>query len=66
MNNTRPELGTSKPTFKNPDDAFQQALDSGRLVHDHAAKNSVYLFMYMGTVDGVDLFKHRDTRAYLE
>lgn len=52
-------------TERNPDDAFEFAIDTGRLSankgDDHYAGN----YMYMGTWDGKDTFKHIDTRQYI-
>jgi hypothetical protein len=47
--------------------AFDSAIKSGRLSED--PKSDIYAgdYMYMGTnQDGIDLFKHIDTRKYLE
>ena len=43
-----------------PQQAFAEAIASGRLTERTAAD-----YMYMYTQDGVDAFKHRDTREYL-
>ena len=55
----------TEPTFKNPDDAFDDAIKAGRL----SAKETDPMFagnwMYMGTWDGVDTFKNINTREYL-
>ena len=53
------------PSFRNADDAFADAIAAGRLSSDPAS--SVYAgdYMYMGTRDGRDLFKHSDSREYL-
>ena len=51
--------------MKNPYTAFENAIASGRLSKDRNAANYVGLYMYMGTQDGKDLFKHYDTRNYL-
>ena len=55
----------TQPTFKNPDDAFQDAIDAGRLSANEADANYAGFYMYMGTWDGVDSFKHINTRQYL-
>lgn len=56
----------TQPTFKNPDDAFEDAISAGRL----SRVASEYLFagnwMYMGTWDGIDAFKNINTREYLD
>ncbi len=54
------------PTFKDSDDAFDDAIAIDRLTLDE----SEYLFagnwMYMGTWNGVDHFKNINTREYLD
>lgn len=52
--------------FRNPEDAFEDAIKSGRLSLDGADDNFVGYFMYMGTVDGKDTFKNIDTRKYID
>jgi len=47
-------------------DAFQEALESGRLSLDETAPNWVGNYMFMGTNKGRSRFKHRDSRQYLE
>ncbi len=51
--------------FREPGAAFDDAIAAGRLSADRQAPNFAGLYMYMGTVDGVDTFKHKDTRRYL-
>jgi hypothetical protein len=60
-------------TFKQAEQAFEQAIDDGRLSRDKTAPNYAGNYMYMGTentvghgwrVRGRDLFKNIDTRAY--
>ncbi len=53
--------------FKDPKQAFEQAIQEGRLSRDPGACNYAGKYMYMGpTVDGLhDAFKHIDTRRYL-
>ena len=53
------------PTFNEPRAAFDAAITEGRLSAIPAAINFAGHYMYMGTVNGRDLFKHRDTRKYL-
>ncbi len=55
----------SKPTFKDSQQAFHDAVESGRLTIAPGDDNYVGKFMYMGTWDGVDAFKNKDTRQYL-
>lgn len=53
-------------TFRDPDEAFEDAIKSGRLSASRFPPNSTYRFMYMGTdANGKDLFKNIDTREYL-
>lgn len=53
--------------MKNPNEAFEQAINEGRLSRDPKASNYAGHYMYMGpTVDGKhDAFKHSLTRQYL-
>lgn len=46
-------------------DAFETALVAGHLSRDTSAPNYIGHFMFMGREGGVDFFKHRDTRKYL-
>ena len=46
-------------------EAFVQAIKQGRLSANPSSTNYAGLFMYMGAKNGVDLFKHVDTRRYL-
>lgn len=52
-------------TYSTPDLAFERAIESGRLSDDETANNYAGDYMYMGSNENVDLFKHRDTRQYL-
>lgn len=53
-------------TFKTASLAFQEAIAKGRLSLDQSAENYAGHYMYMFTsTDGVDQFKHIDTRQYL-
>ena len=51
--------------------AFQRAIDAGRMTNSpityHLDGRTPWAgdYIYMGTVDGRDLFKHIDTREYL-
>ena len=45
--------------------AFERAIKQGRLSTVETSAFYVGHFMYIGTKDGHDLFKHVDTRAYL-
>ena len=52
-------------TYSTPDLAFEKAIESGRLSDDETADNYAGNYMFMGSNESVDLFKHRDTRQYL-
>lgn len=52
---------------QDPDNAFLEALRSGRLSEDEKAVNFIGDVMYMYTdAKGVDLFKHKHFRFYLD
>lgn len=51
-------------TFKPGEEAFEQAVSEGRLSFDKENQHYAGLYMYMGTVDGRDLFKNINTRQY--
>ena len=51
--------------FYNPDDAFDQAIDTGRLSADPDADNYAGNYMYMGRGPHGDRFKNITTREYL-
>ncbi len=48
-----------------PREAFDNAIKEGRLSNDETAPNFAGNYMYMGTKNGRDLFKHVETRQYL-
>ena len=52
-------------TFRDPHDAFQDAISSARLSADPRSPFYAGRYTYMGTENGVDRFKHTDTRVYL-
>lgn len=52
-------------TYREPWQAFEGAITSGRLSNNRSAENFAGGYMYMGTVDGADTFKHIDSRRYL-
>ncbi len=54
-----------KPTFRPPDDAFEFAINTGRLSNDKNADNYVGHYMYMGTWNELDKFKNINTRQYI-
>ena len=45
--------------------AFNEAIKEGRLSRDQGDLLYAGDFMFMGRHDGIDEFKHRDTRRYL-
>ena len=52
-------------TFKDSNQAIEQAISEGRLSADKAQANYAGSYMYMGTDDsGKDLFKNIETRSY--
>lgn len=51
---------------RDPQAAFDGAIKAGRLSEDENADNYAGLYMYMGTQDGKDLFKHRQFRSYID
>ena len=55
----------TQPTFKDGEQAFNDAIESGRLSDTPGTEDYTGRFMYMGTWDGVDSFKNIDTREYL-
>ena len=52
--------------YRNPDTAFNIAVNSGRLSDDPKDMNYAGKFMYIGTRNGIDIFKHIKTREYLK
>ena len=52
-------------TFRDSEQAFNEAIASGRLSDDPSSPVYAGRYMYMGTQGGLDLFKHVDTRKYL-
>lgn len=56
----------SIPVFKDSQHAFEEAIQSGRLSADPLSPIYTKNYMYMGTWDGIDAFKHVDTRQYLQ
>lgn len=52
-------------TYRDSQQAFQAAIESGRLSINKSQPNYAGKYMYMGTDDdGKDLFKNIDTREY--
>jgi hypothetical protein len=54
------------PTFKDAQQAFEQAIAAGRLTVDQSSPIFAGLYMYMGTYGDLDQFKHVETRKYLK
>ena len=52
--------------FKDSQKAFEDAIKNNRLSEDSNKDNFAGDYMYMGTQDDKDLFKHIDTRSYLQ
>ena len=53
-----------QPSFRPAQDAFKDALNTGRLSTTPTDATYAGRYMYMGTVNGRDLFKHIDSRQY--
>ena len=53
------------PTFRESSDAFRDAIRDERLTTDSRSPLYAGNFMYMGTWNGQDTFKNRNTRRYL-
>ena len=54
-----------KPTFRDPDAAFESAIRRGRLSEDERSRNYAGRYMYMFTDEhGKDMFKNCETRRY--
>lgn len=51
--------------FKDSKEAFQEAIAQGRLSTHSTDDNWAGNYMYMGTTESSDMFKHIDTREYL-
>ena len=52
--------------FKDPQVAFNEAIEAGIFSTDPQHTNFAGNWMYMGTHFGVNQFKHNDTRKYLK
>lgn len=64
MTDTKPAWPNG-PTFRPAPAAFSQAISAGRLTTDSRSPRYAGDYMYMGTVNGRDTFKNRNTREYL-
>jgi hypothetical protein len=53
------------PVFKHSQQAFEEAIRAGRLSADPRSPVYAGNYMYMGTWELVDRFKHIETREYL-
>ncbi len=58
------EMTQLKPTFKDAQQAFEDAIKEGRLSKNPTASNYAGKYMYMGTWDSKDTFKNINTRQY--
>lgn len=61
-----PEYLPSGFEHRDPKEAFENAIKAGRLSEDEDAPNYAGWYMYMGTQDGKDLFKHKQFRSYID
>jgi len=52
-------------TERDPQQAFADAIKSGRLSTSHASPVFAGKYMFMGNWDGEDTFKNIDSRKYL-
>ena len=57
---------TDDYSHKEPHQAFEEAIEAGRLTIDPLDPLWAGKYMYMGTWGDTDHFKHIDTRQYLE
>lgn len=55
-----------QPTFKDPQQAFEQAITAGVLSASPKASNFAGDYMYMGTDKGRDYFKHIVSRRTIK
>ncbi len=55
----------TEPTYNNPAGAFGKAIQEHRLSDNPQSSRFAGNFMYMGTWNGRDQFKHIQTREYL-
>lgn len=55
-----------KPTFRDAQQAFKDAIYNGHLSTNKRAHNYAGKYMYMHTMGTVDYFKHVETRRYIE
>ena len=63
---TPPMRQEPQPTFRDPVAVFDEAIASGRLSDAPGTDNYASRWMYMGTWNGIDSFKHVETREYLK
>jgi hypothetical protein len=59
------ENTTHFTAYRNPDDAFDIAIDTGRLSADKTADNFAGKYMYMGECKTGSIFKNINTREYI-
>jgi hypothetical protein len=65
ITNTNREAAIMATTYKTASIAFEEAIAKGRLSACEYADNYAGHYMYMFTSNGVDAFKHIETRQYL-
>lgn len=55
-----------KMKIRDSQEAFNNALNNEKLVHNENESNFVGLYMYMYSDDKYDYFKHIETREYIK
>jgi hypothetical protein len=58
-------LGVSEMEHRDPEQAFDHAIEVGLLTTSPDCPDYAGNYMYMYTADGLDYFKHIDTREYI-
>ena len=66
LNEVYDAVEAEMPEFRDPDTAFDEAVEAGRLSVNPDSLVYAGRYMYMGTWDGVDAFKNIRTRKYLK
>jgi hypothetical protein len=64
--NNMQTIQKSDSTFRDSMQAFNDAIKTGRLSDDSTSDRYAGRYMYMGTVNGKDLFKDIDDRKYID
>jgi uncharacterized protein YpmB len=61
------DMNNFNPTFRSDSqEAFQEAIDKGDLSVTSGAHNYAGDYMYMYSLEGVDYFKHFNTKRYIK